>query len=200
MCERDSRQEEAGPQDVPIFSAEAAQAVAVDIETTGLGPHCAITAVGLAGPGWSVCYTFGPTDDFNANRAAIVQSLNSAPLIFAFNAPDFDFPVMQRCFGLSNSTVGSWMAKLVDPLYAAKGLFGTKACCKLSVVLALNGLPSKTGSGLEAVQMARDGRWRELADYCANDTEVTRNLISSQIVYWAEGLSFDPLSRGAWSR
>lgn len=174
--------------------------MSVDIESTGLDPNCLITAVALVGPDWSVCYTFGPRDDFECNRAAIVSILDNAPLIYAFNAPGFDFPVMQRCFRLDDRTIGRWMAKLVDPLYAAKGLFGTKACAKLDVVLTLNGLPAKTGSGLDAVAMAREGRWQELAAYCTHDTEVTRRLIASKKVYWVEGLLFDPHSRHAWQK
>ncbi len=198
MCERNTLEEAAGAQDISVFGPEAAKAVAVDIETSGLDANCSITAVALVGQDWSVCYTFGPMDDFCANKAAIVTILNHAPLIYAFNAPDFDFPVMKRCFQLDNNTIGSWMAKLVDPLYAAKALYGTKLCAKLDLILTLNGLPSKTGSGLDAVHMAREGRWEELAAYCTHDTEVTRRLVGSQIVYWTEGMRFEALSSRVW--
>ena len=199
MCERNTLEEAAGAEDISVFGPKAAKAVAVDIETSGLEANCSITAVALVGQEWSVCYTFGPNDDFDYHRAAIVTILNEAPLIYAFNAPDFDFPVMQRCFGLSDSTMGNWMAKLVDPLYAAKALYGTKLCAKLDLILALNGLPAKTGSGLDAVHMARDGKWQALAAYCTHDTEVTRRLIGSQIVYWTEGMTFRPRSRRVWA-
>jgi hypothetical protein len=199
MCERNTLEEAAGAEDISVFGPKAAKAVAVDIETSGLEANCSITAVALVGQEWSVCYTFGPNDDFDYHRAAIVTILNEAPLIYAFNAPDFDFPVMQRCFGLSDSTMGNWMAKLVDPLYAAKALYGTKLCAKLDLILALNGLPAKTGSGLDAVHMAREGRWQQLAAYCTHDTEVTRRLIGSQIVYWTEGMTFRPRSRRVWA-
>jgi len=180
------------------MTSSAMDAVAIDIETSGLEPDCKITAVAIAGPDWHVCYTFGPHNDFIANRDAILGILDRAPLIYTFNGPGFDIPVMQRCFGLDDKIIGAWMAKLVDPLYAAKGLIGTKACAKLDVVLALNGMPAKTGSGLEAVHMAREGRWRELEDYCLHDTVVTRKLLDCETIYWAESLRYRPHSRCVW--
>lgn len=172
--------------------------VALDIETSGLEPDCRITCVGIASADKIESFTFGPADNWDAHRSAILSILSDAPLIYMFNGPGFDIPVMQRCFGLTDEVVGSWMAKLVDPLYAAKGLIGTRVCAKLAVVLALNGLPPKTGSGLDAVIMAREGRWRELAHYCANDTEVTRQLMLEKTVYWDQSLLFRPMGRHVW--
>jgi hypothetical protein len=106
--------------------------------------------------------------------------------------------MLQRCFGLSDAAIGTWMRKMVDPLYAAKGLIGTKACSKLDVILALNGLSSKTGSGLEAVKLAREGRWDELADYCLSDTKLTRELVLCRPIFWTHDLQYAPLSRGVW--
>ncbi len=175
-----------------------ANIVSFDLESTGLGAHDTITAVALVGPDFEVAFTFGPNDSFEENRAAIVDVLNRAELLCSFNGPSFDVPMLQRCFGLSDQTVGKLMSKIVDPLYAAKGLLGTKACSKLDVILALNGLSSKTGSGLEAVKLAREARWTELADYCLSDTKLTRELILCTPIYWSCDLQYAPLTRGVW--
>jgi len=175
-----------------------ANIISFDLETTGLGVHDTITAVALVGPGFEAAYTFGPNDSFHANRAAILDTLNRAELLCSFNGPSFDIPMLQRCFGLDDKTVGSWMRKIVDPLYACKGILGTGFCDKLDVILALNGLQAKTSSGLEAVAMARDGRWDALADYCLSDTKLTRELVLCTPVYWTHELQYAPLTRGVW--
>jgi len=173
--------------------------ISFDLETTGLGAHDTITCVGIVGPDFEVAFTFGPRDSFENNRAEILDILDRAPLLCSFNGPSFDIPMLQRCFGLDDQRVGSFMQKIVDPLYAAKALLGTRACAKLDVILALNGLQTKTSSGLEAVKMAREARWDELADYCLSDTRLTRELILCSPVFWVDNLSYAPLTRSVWS-
>ncbi len=46
----------------------------------------------------------------------------------------------------------------------------------LRALLELNGLPGKTGSGADAIQLARDGNWESLGEYCLNDTRVTHRV------------------------
>ena len=87
------------------------------------------------------------------------------------------------------------MAKLVDPLYAARNLLGSRACATLATILALNGLESKTASGAEAVRMAETGQWDRLAAYCLQDTRVTHALMQREIIYWTEGLVYRPFHR-----
>jgi hypothetical protein len=115
----------------------------------------------------------------------------------AFNGAWFDIPVLQRWLGLGHEVAGRWMAKLVDPHYAARGLLGTWACARLAVVLELNGLESKSGSGAEAARMARDGRWDELEAYCAQDARVTLSLGDS--MSWVQGLRCALRSRGVFT-
>lgn len=45
-------------------------------------------------------------------------------------------------------------------------------------LLDLNGLPGKTGSGADAVGLARAGDWARLGEYCLNDTRVTHRVSS----------------------
>jgi hypothetical protein len=177
-----------------------ANIVSFDLESTGLQAHDTITAVALVGPDFEIPFTFGPSDSFQENRTAIVDILDRAELLCSFNGPSFDIPMLQRCFELDDNTVGSWMLKLVDPLYAAKGLLGTKACCKLDIALALNGLQAKTGSGLEAVKLAHEGRWEELASYCLSDTKLTRELMLCRPIFWENDLQYAPLTRGVWNQ
>lgn len=39
------------------------------------------------------------------------------------------------------------------------------------------GMPGKNGKGSEVANMAAGGKWREIADYCANDVEITAEMM-----------------------
>ena len=129
------------------------------------------------------------------DRDAIVETLGAASQIWTYNGAQFDLPVLARCLGVDLETHGAWQRKLVDPLHGARALLGTRACAKLSVVLELNGLESKSASGAEAVVMAREGRWRELEDYCMQDTRLTYELIAQPCILWPGGLRW---VQGSW--
>lgn len=180
-------EEEAGADDVP---AAVPAPIALDIETDGLGPGCAVTCVcvwdGSRGKSWTP-----PLD-----TGSIVQALGAASQIWTFNGAQFDLPVLARCLCVDLHTHGAWQRKLVDPLHSARALLGTRACAKLSAVLELNGLESKSASGAEAVIMAREGRWRELEDYCMQDTRLTFELLNQEFIAWPGGVQW---GNGCWS-
>jgi len=194
MLGEDQAQEAACAQDIPISGTEAVGTVALDIETTGLEVDAAVTCVCIVGKERSWAWTASRT----SNRDEIVSVLDDAQLIIAFNGAWFDIPVLQRWLGLGNDVVGRWMAKLVDPHYAARGLMGTRACARLAVILEMNGMESKSGSGAEAAQMARDGRWDELEAYCSQDARVTLGL--GDDMCWVQGLRCAMRSRGVFQR
>lgn len=173
--------------------------VALDIETTGLGPADTITCVAVCAGDWWLVWTV-ESDDLWSTSSHIKEILDAAPLIYAYNGATFDIPFMQRCFGYSDETVGRWMAKLVDPLYAARAVLGCEACPKLAEVLALNGLEPKTASGADAIVMAREGRWKELVDYCVKDTALTRELLDRENVNWVKGLVYCPYAKHLWKQ
>ena len=175
------------------------QAVAFDIETTGLRPADSITCVAMAGPSWSRVWTMGPDYDQEETKEAVKYQLDRADVLYAFNGASFDLPFMQRFFGYSDTDVGRWMSKLVDPLYAARGLLGYEACAKLSVILDLNGLPPKCGSGSNAIDLARDGHWDELAEYCIGDAQLTLQLMELPTIRWVGGLEFRGLCTNVWA-
>ena len=65
----------------------------------------------------------------------------------------FDLPYIGLALGLSTERVSGWVAKCVDPYL---GLFGANGrVCKLQRLLDLNGLGSKTGTGGDAITLAR---------------------------------------------
>lgn len=116
----------------------------------------------------------------------ICSILNQCDRILAFNGGSFDIPFLQRVWRLSDLQVGLWMAKLVDPLYSVRGLFGTSMCEKLQSVLERNDMEGKSGSGAHAVELAKQQKWEELDAYCAQDTVQTWRLLIKKDYVWNE--------------
>ncbi len=146
--------------------------LAVDIETTGLDPRVDdVTCACAYDPGDGVARAFVFGRDGAAAREEFLGLLDSAPRLCAFNGARFDLPFLARRWGLGADRVGAWVRKLVDPFEASKLALGRTF--SLDRLLAANGLAGKTGSGLHAVRLAREGRWEELAEYCMHDTRMT---------------------------
>jgi len=175
-------------------------AVALDIETTGVKMNeDTITCVALVGEGWNACWHMGPGYNHMEKRELLRDCLNNAQSIIVYNGALFDIPFLQRFYNFEDGEVGPWMMKLIDPFYSARALLGRGACPKLSQILSLNGINPKTSSGLEAVNMAKEGRWEELADYCLNDTMVTYDLIHNRKeVNWVGCVAYEPHSVSQW--
>ena len=173
--------------------------VAFDIETMGLDPAAhRITAACLYGamdgprpgqrvlrdasePGNHVVRTFVFTDEDAekdlALREEFMACLDSARGLCAFNGIRFDIPFIQNAWGVPAHRVDAWIVKTFDVYEACK--LGLGATFSLDRLLAANSLESKTGSGLHAIRLAKEGRWGELGDYCMQDTRMTY-LVSSQ--------------------
>ena len=174
--------------------------VAFDIETMGLDPaRDRITAACLYGamdgprpgqrvtrdasePGPHVVRTFvsrneEPDSEDLAQREEFMAHLDSARGLCAFNGIRFDIPFLQRAWNIPATRVEAWIVKTFDVFEACK--LGLNATFSLDRLLAANSLESKTGSGLHAIQLAKDGKWEELGDYCMQDTRMTY-LVSSQ--------------------
>jgi hypothetical protein len=105
-----------------------------------------------------------------------MQLLDQADRLCAFNGARFDIPLIERWFQPSASRVSAWRMKLHDVYEACKLALGVTFT--LQNLLELNGIPGKTGTGLEAVQLALDEKWDFLGDYCLNDTKKTHSVSS----------------------
>lgn len=75
---------------------------------------------------------------------------------------------------MSPARVGEWRKKLVDLCEMCHLCLGS--AFSLNKLLEANGLDGKTGSGAEAVALASQGRWEELAAYCRHDTVMTHKV------------------------
>lgn len=154
-----------------------------DLETTGLDPRTdLITCAAAYDPDASIqrVFFFAQDDGVGGLSPALQDAeefmalLDAADRLCAFNGARFDLPFIQHQLGASAGRVLRWRLKLHDVFVACK--WGLGITFPLQALLELNGLPGKTGSGAEAVQLARDGRWQQLGDYCLNDTVLTHTV------------------------
>ena len=156
--------------------------VAFDIETHGLKPiEKPITAAAVYnGCGLSKVFVF-KGEDKEADmllREEFLSILDAAPRLCAFNGIRFDIPYIIKDWGLDPARAHDWVRKTVDVFEASK--LGLQQTFKLAQLLAVNNMESKTGSGAEAVVLAREKKWEELGAYCLQDTRLTY-LVTAQM-------------------
>ena len=115
-----------------------------------------------------------PTSTF----AHLLDAFDAAMVIVAYNGSGFDMPVLQQYYESTSEGVAryrSHIAKLHDPFARIREVTGLWP--KLSVLLALNGHPSKSGDGMNAVRLWDEGKRTELATYCHDDVLLLLRLV-----------------------
>lgn len=106
---------------------------------------------------------------------ALLAEFDGASVIVAYNGLDFDMPVMRKYYK-SEGRYMRHLQKVHDPFDRIRS--NTGLWVGLDSLLSQNGLPTKTGSGLDAVRLWGEGRRDELGTYCMNDvTALTRLML-----------------------
>ena len=154
-----------------------AGAIAFDIETSGLEPDALVTVACVWSPERQARCFHGE------DPSEVVALLDAARYIHAYNGIQFDLPRFARRCGRTDYS--QWALKTVDPLYLMKCTMGLGACVKLADVLKANGLASKSGSGLEAIELWRQGEYEALSNYCMDDCRLTYQLCEAREIEWA---------------
>jgi len=148
--------------------------LAFDIETTGFSEADYVTCVCAYNPKlnirFSQCLQHGEVCE------PFLTLLDNAQTLSAFNGVRFDIPFLVKRWSIPEWRAHSWIAKLVDPFQTCKLVLGKTF--SLNSLLDSNGIEVKTSSGSEAVIMAKEGRWDELAEYCMQDTIKTHQVMS----------------------
>ena len=120
------------------------------------------------------------SEDSLRKQATITCMLDEATQLSGFNACKFDLPFLAKNWKLSDTHLVEWLLKTVD-IYEASRL-ALKITFPLNALLAANGLESKSGSGLEAIRLAHDKKWDELANYCMQDVILTHEVTTLTVV------------------
>lgn len=105
---------------------------------------------------------------------ALFAAFDGASLIVAYNGIDFDMPVLRKYYS-SSARYMRHKQKLHDPFDRIRS--NTGLWVGLGTLLSHNGLPTKTGSGVDAVRLWEEGHRDELMSYCANDVTALTRLV-----------------------
>ena len=124
--------------------------------------------------GVSVVGTYDSDNDtYRAYRegelALLEERFAQKPILVGFNIKAFDIPVLQPLlkFSLSNLHVIDIMEDLALSLGYRVSLENVaKGTVK----------KGKTGHGLEAIRLYREGKWDELIEYCLQDVRLTKEV------------------------
>jgi hypothetical protein len=165
--------------------------LAFDIETTGLDPaHSVVTVVCTQDyhTGERRAYEFGRVracEPHNEGllREEIIHAFDAADSLCAFNGVRFDIPFLHAALKLSPETTAAWLFKTTDILEAARlGLFGPAHTFGLNLLCQHNQVAVKSGSGLQAIKFAQEGRWDALLSYCADDVRILCDLYRRRLL------------------
>jgi DEAD/DEAH box helicase domain-containing protein len=124
----------------------------------------------------AVACTWSPDEGYmlwwESQAADLVNALQKADFIVGFNVNSFDYHVLNyynRTEGLEDKTFD-----ILDEVWkqTGRGRRGTN----LNSLAKLNLGETKTGEGIDAVELWRTSRLEELAAYCQQDVELTKNL------------------------
>lgn len=158
----------------------------LDVETTGLDPTKArITCVCVFDEARGIERRFifdqpPQSEDSLRQQGEIMMLLDDAPHLCGFNSARFDLPFLAQQWGVADERLGEWVMKLVDIFELAK--LCLNKTFTLNALLKANNLESKSGSGLEAINMAARGEWDALADYCMTDVKLTHKVTTLPVV------------------
>jgi hypothetical protein len=153
--------------------------LAFDIETTGTDVQKDdMTCASVYDPerGISRVFVFCTGDSLEE----FTRMLDEADRLCAFNGAQFDIPFIQRVGNISDARVRVWRLKLHDVFESCRLGLGKRF--SLDALLELNGLETKTGSGLEAIRMAREKDWDGLRKYSIRDSELTHEVSSLDVI------------------
>ena len=166
---------------------------AFDLETTELAPDRAsgelppisCAAIALAGGVAEAFFLPAAEPEFydaaglmtQPGAQRVVERLESlvasGDRLVTWNGAGFDLPVLARASGLHEACARLALSS-VDMMFQVLATKGWPI--KLAVALEGMGLAGKTGDGVEAVALWREGRHQEVLDYCAADTARTLDL------------------------
>jgi hypothetical protein len=77
---------------------------------------------------------------------------------------------MQQALHLHVDVITRWVLKTVDPLEYLR--LSGHSTTSLDKICTHNNIESKSSTGLQAIQMAHEGRWQELEEYCQQDVSI----------------------------
>ena len=106
---------------------------------------------------------------FEDEAERLIEHLSRCQMVVGFNNRRFDYQVLS-----GYSTQNLQQLPTLDLLEAIKDRLGYRLSLNRLVEFTLG--EKKSGDGLQALAWFREGKFREIANYCRKDVELTRNL------------------------
>ena len=178
--------------------------LSVDIETMGLEHQHPMTMVCLYDPEQKIqkaypfvaCLdstTFAVTnhDLFHTMCEDLVNMLDAADSICCYNGIEFDLPFIAAKCLVSDQKLAQWILKTVDVFFTVK--YTIHRFYKLDRLLACNKFACKSGSGKQAIELAKSGDIQSLKSYCMMDAKLTWDLTQKEQVFLPHLVQGKPL-------
>lgn len=108
------------------------------------------------------------------------EVLKNAELLVGFSSKRFDLPILEKYFNFNLAGISHF-----DILEEIEKIFGRRI--GLGVLAEANLGVGKTGKGLEAIDLYRNGEIEKLKNYCLQDVKLTKEifeLIKNQCFLW----------------
>lgn len=121
------------------------------------------------------CWRDGPADFSHSPFEPLLEAFDAASIIVAFNALEFDFPLLWKHYGRRESRrYLEHRIKCLDMFSRLRAV--SNHWPKLDDLLVANGLAPKTSDGREAIRMWEANERGALEDYCKADVMRTTEL------------------------
>jgi len=148
---------------IVVFDIETKDAFS-DVGGRDLFEKLEISVVGI--------YDYG-SNEFTVFEEAELQRLadrlSRKPLLVGFNSRRFDVPILQKYMPFDLKKLPQ-----LDIMEEVSKALGHRVALD-SIARATLG-QGKTGSGLQAIRLWREGRLAELKDYCMSDVRITKDV------------------------
>ena len=155
-----------------------------DIETTGLKAGRDVVTVVCAedfATGARTTYEFYRYKERYAElRQDLIEAFDAAHSLCAFNGVRFDLPFLAKFLSLGDDVVARWAMKTSDILEQSRLRY--KTTFSLNMLCQHNGIPVKISDGKEAINMAHQGRFDELNEYCAMDVSILCDIYRKKFI------------------
>lgn len=162
--------------------------LAFDIETLGLDPRyhdvtCICAEDFHTGQRYAFEYARVRKEDpekLAGLTAALIELLDEASSLCAFNGIRFDLPFMETALEIPKETVAAWKLKTSDILEKCREEY--RHTFKLDLLCECNEVPTKSSSGLQAIAWAKEERWEDLKAYCEMDVHILCELYRKRVL------------------
>ena len=126
-------------------------------------------------------------DNYRDLVIELTEILDKAEHLCGFNAISFDIPFIACQFKIPYKTATNWKEKTFDILQIARCNFNRTF--SLDLLFKMNPVSSggKTSTGIQAIEMAKNGQWEKLEAYCLADSRLVHEISSLKIIKCPEG-------------